>query len=392
MRFPTYSSNNRLRRVIGLIMLLAAALPLAAPSYAQTRSKAGGEVPPAAENTTPDKSTAAPAAPAAPADCGISFSDVHTSDHYYEGVRYLYCQGAISGYSDNTFRPGNATTRGQVAKIVVLAEGWALSNPTSPSFWDVPRGSTYYTYVETARAQGVINGYSDGSFRVGENVSRGQLAKIVAIAQGWSLVNPGTGSFVDVPPGSTFYQYVETVASRQIIGGYSDGTFRPGNPATRGQISKIVYYAITGLTPPPPPPPPPPAGFQLTAQEQQMVDLINQRRANMGLSTLRVNEPLTMAARRHSADIGPNRLCQHNGTDDSTPWSRASDAGYTGFASGEVVACNFSTALGAVDGWWNSPGHYGILVGTAPNEIGCGWWINSEGYGWLTCLVGSSIP
>ena len=396
MRFPITNSNQKLRRLMGLVMLLAAALPLAAPGYAQTQSKngsqAGGEVPPAAENAQPGNSASEPAAPS---ECGISFSDVQTSDHYYEGVRYLYCQGAISGYSDNTFRPGNPTTRGQVAKIIVLAKGWTLSDPGSPSFWDVPRGSTYYTYVETARAHSVLGGYSDGSFRLGDNVSRGQLAKIVAVAQGWTLVNPGTASFSDVPPGSTFYQYVETVASRQIIGGYSDDTFRPGNAATRGQISKIVYYAVTGLTPPPPPPPPTatpvPAGFQLTTEERQMVDLINQRRAGMGLPTLRVNEQLTMASRRHSADIGPKALCQHNGTDGSSPWSRAHDAGYTGYASGEVVACNFSTAQGAVDGWWNSPGHFAILTGASPNEIGCGWWINSEGYGWQTCLVGTSI-
>ncbi|MDQ5825761.1 MAG: S-layer homology domain-containing protein [Chloroflexota bacterium] len=389
MRFQFNNSNPKLRRVTALVMLLVAALPLAAPGYAQTESKSAphseGEIPPAAENTTPGKSAAEPAAPEG---CSIGFSDVHATDHYYEGVRYLYCQGAISGYSDNTFRPGNPTTRGQVSKIVVLAKGWPLSNPSNASFWDVPRGSTYYTYVETARARGLINGYSDGSFRLSDNVSRGQLAKIVSTAQGWSLLDPGTPSFADVPRGSTFYKYVETVADRHIIGGYSDNTFRPANPATRGQISKIVYYAVTGTTPPPPPPPP--AGFQLTPQEQEMVNLINQRRAAMSLPTLRVNEQLTMASRRHSADIGPKRLCQHDGTDGSSPWSRATDAGYTGFASGEVVACNFTTPLGAVDGWWNSPGHYGLLVGAAPNEIGCGWWINSEGYGWQTCLVGSS--
>ncbi len=391
MRFPISNSNPKLRRVTALVMLLVAALPLAAPGYAQTESKSApnseGEMPPPAENATPGKSAAEPAAPDA---CSLSFTDVYATDHFYEGLRYLYCQGVISGYSDNSFRPGNPTTRGQVSKIVVLAKGWPLSDPSNASFWDVPRGSTYYTYVETARARGLVNGYSDGSFRLNDNVSRGQLAKIVSTAQGWSLLDPGTPSFVDVPRGSTFYKYVETVASRHIIGGYSDGTFRPANAATRGQISKIVYYAVTGTTPPPPPPP---TGFQLTPQEQEMVSLINQRRATLNLPALRVNEQLTMASRRHSADIGPKRICQHDGTDGSTPWNRATDAGYTGFAAGEVVSCNHKTPLGAVDSWWNSPAHYKILVGAlavVPNEIGCGWWINSEGYGWQTCLVGKS--
>ncbi|MDQ3927641.1 MAG: S-layer homology domain-containing protein, partial [Chloroflexota bacterium] len=207
MRFQLITANTKMRRLAGIVMLLAAALPLAAPGYAQTGSKSsatnGGEIPPAAENTNPGKSAAEPAAPEG---CTISFSDVASSDHYYEGVRYLYCAGAISGYSDNTFRPGNPTTRGQVSKIIVLAKGWSLNNPASASFWDVPRGSTYYTYVETAKARGVINGYSDGSFRLNDNVSRGQLAKIVATAQGWTLLDPATPSFADVPRGSTFYK------------------------------------------------------------------------------------------------------------------------------------------------------------------------------------------
>jgi len=59
----------------------------------------------------------------------------------------------------------------------------------------------------------------------------------------WTLINPPNAHFSDVPYGSTFYQYIETAVCHQIIGGYNDGTFRPGEPATRGQISKIVCLA-----------------------------------------------------------------------------------------------------------------------------------------------------
>src|SRR5205814_5377131 len=51
--------------------------------------------------------------------CPMNFSDVHPTDYFYEAVRYLYCEGAISGYDDGTFRPGNYTTRAQLCKIVV---------------------------------------------------------------------------------------------------------------------------------------------------------------------------------------------------------------------------------------------------------------------------------
>ncbi|MFL5732291.1 MAG: S-layer homology domain-containing protein, partial [Chloroflexia bacterium] len=76
-----------------------------------------------------------PTATATP--CSITFTDVLPTDYFYVPVTYLYCHGAISGYADNTFRPGNLTTRGQLSKIVVLAEGWAIYTPPTPTFRDV---------------------------------------------------------------------------------------------------------------------------------------------------------------------------------------------------------------------------------------------------------------
>ena len=55
-----------------------------------------------------------------------NFIDVQPTDYFYEAVRYLHCRGAVSGYSDSTFRPYNNATRAQIAKIVVLAEGWQI--------------------------------------------------------------------------------------------------------------------------------------------------------------------------------------------------------------------------------------------------------------------------
>src|SRR5438477_6451816 len=97
--------------------------------------------------------------------CPMSFSDVHPADYFYDAVRYLYCAGVISGYADNTFRPYNNTTRAQLCKIIVLAEGWTDPCPTTGHFSDVPPGSTYCCFVETAYAHGIISGYADGTFR-----------------------------------------------------------------------------------------------------------------------------------------------------------------------------------------------------------------------------------
>jgi hypothetical protein len=188
-----------------------------------------------------------------PRCCTITFADVHSNDYFYEAVRYLYCHGVISGYSDNTFRPYNLTTRAQLAKIVVLAEGWTTYTPTNPSFRDVSATDPFYQFIETAYHQGVISGYSCGpdclEYRPGNNVTRGQLAKIIVLAEGWPLYTPPNPTFRDVPQGDPFFSYIETAYSHGVISGYNCGAgcleFRTGNNATRGQICKIVFSAIS---------------------------------------------------------------------------------------------------------------------------------------------------
>lgn len=204
--------------------------------------------------------------------CPIQFTDVSAQDWHYDYVRYLYCRGVISGYSTNPpctegapcFKPNSPTTRGQVSKIIALAFGFSPNTAGGPHFSDVPQGSTFYQYVETLRNLGILDGYADGTFRPGAQVTRGQIAKIVVNAAmsadpaNWTLADPSSNTFEDVPVGSTFFRFVETAASHGALGGYMCGAppaggcvqpankpyFAPGNNASRGQISKIVYLSL----------------------------------------------------------------------------------------------------------------------------------------------------
>jgi plastocyanin len=186
---------------------------------------------------------AASTATATPAP-GQRFSDVVPTDYFYVPANWLASRGIISGYGDGTFRPYNNTTRGQLAKIVVLGEGWSLANPAQPTFSDVPADNAFYQYIETAVQHGVISGYGDGTFRPYNNVTRGQLTKIIVLGRNWTLLSPAQPTFSDVPTTDAFYRYVETAVQKGILSGYADNTFRPGNNATRGQVSKILYNAL----------------------------------------------------------------------------------------------------------------------------------------------------
>ena len=91
-----------------------------------------GRCPPATSTPTPIGTAIPTPTPRCP---GEVFSDVCPGDYFYTAVVYLYNHGVISGYSDGTFRPYANTTRGQLCKIIVLAEGWGIDTwvvPTSP--------------------------------------------------------------------------------------------------------------------------------------------------------------------------------------------------------------------------------------------------------------------
>jgi hypothetical protein len=197
---------------------------------------------------------------ATPTLCPITFTDVQTTDYFYEPVRYLYCHGVISGYGDNTFRPYNDTTRAQMVKIVILGFGYAIQTPAGGNytFHDVPPTAPFWDVIETAAAHNIVSGYgcgpggpgpcddhNRGYFLPNNPVTRGQLSKIDVIAAGWPQINPTTATFTDVPRNSVFYTVIETAVCHGVLSGYADHTFHPFANATRGQISKIVYLSIT---------------------------------------------------------------------------------------------------------------------------------------------------
>lgn len=192
----------------------------------------------------PPVGTPTPVASPTPGPCGMDFSDLPSSNWAYSYVGYLYCNGVVSGYSDGTFRPDENTSRAEFTKWISLGLGWNLYDPYFPSFTDMPANNAYYKYIETAKLRSIIDGYSDGTFRPTAIINRAQAAKMLVIAKGWTLVNPPNPTFPDMPSDNWAYGYVETAVSHGIIGGYDDGTFRPSDPLTRALLSKMLALAM----------------------------------------------------------------------------------------------------------------------------------------------------
>jgi hypothetical protein len=190
-----------------------------------------------------------------------TFTDVHPDGVFYEHIQSLACKGVISGFPDGTFRSNDPVTRSQIAKIVSNAAGYNESH-TGQTFADVPPSSPFYGYVERIASRHIAGGYECGGtgepcdeqhrpyFRPGDDMSRGQIAKVVANAKGYNDSIPADRqTFNDVQPDHTFWLYIERAAQHGVVGGYACNTtdepcpgtyFRPQNNVTRGQAAKIV--------------------------------------------------------------------------------------------------------------------------------------------------------
>ena len=141
-----------------------------------------------------------------------------------------------------------------------VATSTATVTPCTITFSDVPTDHTFYANIRCLACRDILGGYPDGTFRPGNLVTRGQLAKIVANAAGF--IEPATTQqFEDVPVGSTFHEFIWRLANRGYITGYPCGGpgepcgggnlpyFRPNANVTRGQISKIVANAAGFIEP-----------------------------------------------------------------------------------------------------------------------------------------------
>jgi len=163
------------------------------------------------------------------------FPDVPGSHWAVSYIENLVTRGILAGYTDGTFKPNNTITRAEFAKIVAVAKG--LGTATGSSFSDTA-GHWAAGYIEAVKAAGIIDGYENGTFRPNNNITRAEIAKIVVAAAGFAIDTSGAG-FSDIA-GHWASDYILTAANKGIVGGYTDGTFRPNNSATRAEASKMV--------------------------------------------------------------------------------------------------------------------------------------------------------
>ena len=146
----------------------------------------------------------------------------------------------ISGYGNHIIAPDKEITRSEAAQM--LCNLLLYPPETAESrFSDVTPGEWYADAVNSLSQIGIFNGYGDGTFRPGQNITRAEYVKaLTSCVPAVEADNP----FSDVKSTHWAYRNILTAISKQWINGYEDGTFRPDQTITRAEAVTILNRAL----------------------------------------------------------------------------------------------------------------------------------------------------
>ena len=114
------------------------------------------------------------------------YADIDTDDWFYDDVVYVTENGLMNGTGNGKFSPYVSTTRAMIVTILWRLEGEVSAK--SAGFTDVADGMWYTEAIDWAAANGIVNGYGDGTFGPEKNITREQIMAIFhryAAYKGW---------------------------------------------------------------------------------------------------------------------------------------------------------------------------------------------------------------
>ncbi len=178
---------------------------------------------------------------AAPYAQAASFKDTPESYRFYEEIDYLSDLEIISGFPDGSFKPDKNVTRAEAA--IMIGRMKSLDGTKrATKFTDVGKQTAASGYIQSAVDAGIIQGFPDGTFRPNNPVTRGDLA--IFLSRAFGLEETSEVRFKDVSKSSKAYAHIGKLVAAKITAGYPDNTYRPNQAVTRGQYSAFVARGL----------------------------------------------------------------------------------------------------------------------------------------------------
>lgn len=181
------------------------------------------------------------------------FKDVKDGDWFKEAVEYVTAEGLMVGVGGNKFDPNGQTTRAMVVTVLHRMEGTPTAS--SAGFDDVAKNLWYTDAINWAQANGIVQGYGDGTFRPDVTMTREEMVAVFyrySEHKGYDTTAANTLSAYS--DHKTIQKYavnaMDWAVSVGLITGFPDGTIRPQGESTRAQLATVLMrFAEIEVTP-----------------------------------------------------------------------------------------------------------------------------------------------
>lgn len=289
--------------------------------------------------------------------------DVKSTYWAMSSIDKMVANGYMNVSENGTFKPHQPSTRAEVAETIVKALKLPLDASVSLKATDVQRAHPQY---EAFRKLVELNIFDNREQLHPEKyVTRGQMAKILALAFQIVVDEKNESTFSDTQANVWAKHYIESLADVGVITGKSNGTYGPYEYVTRAQLATLitraldfneqvekheVAYDYLGKT------------YIATMKEhepwvKQTIQLVNEERVKQGLSPLIQDPALDQLAVIKAQDMLEHEYFDHKSPYYGHPWDMATLYDYKFSSFGENIARYLSTPEEAVKAWMASEAH-----------------------------------
>ena len=171
------------------------------------------------------------------------FKDVPAESAFATEIAWLKTKGITTGFPNGTYAPLEPVNRDAMAAFLYRLSGSPVHKPAArPKFTDVSADNQFYKEIDWLSSSKVTTGWSDGTFRPVTPINRDAMAAFLyRMAGSPAYTPPAVSKFRDVGTGHPFYKEISWLAATGISTGWTDSTFRPGQPIARDAMAAFLY-------------------------------------------------------------------------------------------------------------------------------------------------------
>ena len=173
----------------------------------------------------------------------LSYRDIkgHWAENYMSELSYMEI---LNGFVDSTMKPNKTITRSEFITMVVRVMDLKRDSEQYSNYMDIPATHWSYPYINSAKANGLLDGFTDAKLYPDKVITREEMAVIISRALPIGYIVDKLVTFNDIRADYINKASIDRVSSAGIINGLPDGTFLPKGSATRAEAAAMIYRFI----------------------------------------------------------------------------------------------------------------------------------------------------